>query len=49
MSRVIDELTYFNYVFNRQRSPGIAPERWAKVYEGAAQLEERFNRENRPH
>lgn len=29
---LVDELTYINYRHNRQISPHVSPERWAKVY-----------------
>ena len=42
----VDELTYRNYAFNRQRSPDVAPWRWIKIFgEAAAQMEERFQNE----
>ena len=45
-SEVVDELTYRSYAWNRRRSPGISPERWAKVFgESAAQMEHRFAKE----
>ena len=46
-SEIVDELTYRSYAHNRRLSPGVAPERWVKVYgESAAQMEERFANEN---
>ena len=35
--QIVDELTYRSYSFNRQRSPEIAPERWAKVFGPSAE------------
>jgi hypothetical protein len=29
---VISDLKYRSYAYNRQRSPEIAPDRWAKIY-----------------
>lgn len=42
---IVDELTYINYAFNRERSPHITPARWAKVYPRAAELEARYQAE----
>jgi hypothetical protein len=29
---LIDRLTYINYAFNRERSPHVSVERWARLY-----------------
>ena len=44
---VLDELTYRSYREQRLTAPHVAPERWARVYEGVdvAALEARFQRE----
>lgn len=42
---IADELTYRSYASNRRRSPWIAPERWARVYENAAEMERRYQQE----
>ena len=42
---IVSELTYRSYAHNRMISPEITPERWAKVFAGAAQMEERFQKE----
>lgn len=48
MSPVIDELIYRNYAANRQYSPEITPERWAKVYgENTPAMEARFQAADR--
>lgn len=44
-SQVVDYLTYRNYFFNRVRSPEISPERWARIYPNAAELEARYQQE----
>ena len=45
-SEIVSELTYQSYAHNRQLSPDISPERWAKVFGvGAALMEERFHNE----
>jgi hypothetical protein len=43
-TRLVDELTYASYKFNRERSPNIAPERWARIFPEAVALEKRFQR-----
>lgn len=45
-TEIVDELTYRNYRFNRLRSPGVTPERWAQVYPHADALEARYQREH---
>lgn len=43
---LIDDLTYFNYAHNRNLSPHITPESWAKVYgQRTPAMEERYQRE----
>jgi len=45
-SSPVDELTYENYSANRERSPEITPERWARIYgPSAVQLEARYQAE----
>lgn len=39
---LIDNLTYINYAYNRERSPDIKPSQWAKIYPNADKLELRF-------
>lgn len=38
--KVLDELTYISYAHNRNLSPDVSPERWAKVYGPSARLME---------
>jgi hypothetical protein len=45
LDRVIDELTYRSYVWNRRRSPEVSVERWTEVFSNAERLEERYQRE----
>lgn len=44
MQKIIDELTFRSYVYNRQRSPEISPERWAKIFgaDAVAEMEKRM-------
>ncbi len=42
VAELLDELTYANYKFNRQRSPDITPEQWSKIYRNVGALEARF-------
>jgi hypothetical protein len=45
-AEVVDDLTYRNYVHNRQISPHISVERWTKAYgPNTAAMEERFQRD----
>lgn len=46
-TQAVAELTYSSYAHNRRRSPWIAPERWARVYEGAEEMERRYQEETR--
>ena len=32
LHNIISDLKYQSYAYNRQRSPEIAPDRWAKIY-----------------
>lgn len=44
--RLVSDLTYINYAYNRRRSPDVSPERWEKVYGPQTWvMEERFQRE----
>jgi hypothetical protein len=45
-AQAIDHLTYSNYKANRQRSPGITPERWSKVYPNVQDLEAKYQSES---
>ena len=45
ITEVVDELTYRNYVFNRQNRPDIQPERWAAIYPDAENMEKRYQQE----
>ena len=45
LNNLIDALTYLNYKYNRQRSPDIAPEQWARIYKDADMLEARYQQE----
>jgi len=43
---LIDELTYTNYKYNRDRSPEITPEQWKVVYGGRiTKMEARYQHE----
>jgi len=44
--KLVDELTFLSYVYNRMEFPNIAPERWRLVYglRAAAAMEARFVR-----
>lgn len=42
---VVDYLTYANYRHNRNIAPHVTPERWAKIYPGAAALEAKYQAE----
>lgn len=44
--RLVDDLTYASYAWNRRRSPMIAPERWVGVFPNWQEMEERFQKEN---
>jgi hypothetical protein len=45
--RLMDELTYSNYRYNRVLSPEITPERWERVYgPSAKEMEARFQKES---
>jgi len=39
---VIDELVFRSYVHNRMTFPGVAPERWAKIFSNVPEMEERY-------
>ena len=39
---LLDELTYMNYKYNRQRTPEITPEQWGKIYRNVEALEARY-------
>lgn len=39
---VLSELTYISYASNRDRSPEVTPERWARIYPYADILEARY-------
>lgn len=43
---LLDELLYINYAHNRDVSPHVTPEQWAKIYPGADQLEARYQAEH---
>lgn len=43
--KVIDELTYASYAFNRKHSPAITPEKWGTIFDNVLLLEERFQKE----
>jgi hypothetical protein len=45
LDRVVDELTYRSYVFNRRRSPDVPVERWYHVFSNADAFEARYQRE----
>jgi hypothetical protein len=48
MRPLVSELVYSNYRFNRDRSPAIAAERWARVFGASATaLEQRYQEEVR--
>lgn len=40
-----EDLLYASYAFNRVNRPDITPEKWALVYDNAAELEERYQAE----
>jgi hypothetical protein len=40
-----DELAYASYRHNRRLAPGVSPERWAKIFQGAETLEMRYQQE----
>jgi hypothetical protein len=43
---IVSDLTFLNYAYNRDRSPEITPERWAKVYgPNTETMEMRYQRE----
>ena len=45
---VVGDLIYVAYRFNRNRSPDVTPEQWARVFfPGAAALEARYQAEPR--
>lgn len=41
-SELISELTYSCYRYNRDRSPEITPEGWARVFPTGPELERRY-------
>lgn len=45
---IVDELTYRNYAYNREKAPAITPEQWAKVYGDTTTLETRYQEEGYP-
>ena len=45
LNEAIADLTYINYRYNRQNSPDVSVERWAKVYYHAKALEARYQTE----
>lgn len=42
---IVDELTYRNYAHNRALAPHITPQRWARIYPRADELEARYQAE----
>ena len=44
---MIDRLIYANYVYNRERSPKISPEAWAKVLPNVPEMERKFQQERK--
>jgi hypothetical protein len=42
---LVDELTYCNYRFNRDRSPEITPAQWGKIFPNIDRLEQRYQAE----
>ena len=43
--RVIEDLTYASYRYNRTQAPAIPPERWRAVFVEADKLEQRYQAE----
>jgi hypothetical protein len=49
-AKVIDELIYRSYSYNRQRSPEITPEQWGIIFAHVVEMEKRFQEcKNVPH
>ena len=44
-SHAIHHLVYCSYSHNRTLSPAVKPERWSAVFDDAAKLEARYQRE----
>ncbi len=43
--KLVDELTYTCYKYNRERSPDITPERWGRIFADVELLEQRYQSE----
>ena len=44
----VEELSYRAYVYNRQHTPEITPERWGRLFPHWEGLEARYQREHVP-
>ncbi len=40
--KLVDELTYICYKYNRERSPDITPDQWGKIFANVDLLEQRY-------
>lgn len=43
--KIVDDMTYASYKFNRLNRPDISPEKWATIYRDGAVLEKWYQKE----